>query len=302
MTRYSPLWQQGNAYPAGLDRSLFSALWPNGGGLLGAVLAAVANTMNVNIPPGTIAVPLQAGQGVALCTWDAAEVVTLGGSPPSGQTRIDLVVAQVRDNAIDGGPNNDFLFQVVPGVPAATAPAVPATPANALAIGQVTVPGAAANLNGATVTDLRPYGTRPAGRCFYTAQGGLVQGWNQVGGGATAAWLVNGMTFSPTGPFGFIVPRPGMYLACGNIVVGNINNAGVLLAAPFVNGNRVGQGSAGINPLGAAGGAYAGFAEVMACNAGDKITAGMYWNGGGSAPAMSAGNINQNCLSAVLIA
>lgn len=154
MTRYSPLWQQANAYPAGLDRLLVAALWPRGGAT-GAALSAVANTMNVTIPPGTVAVPLQAGQGAALCAWDAAEVVTLAAAPPAGQTRIDLVIAQVRDNAIDGGPNNDFVFAVVTGVPAANNPAVPATPANAAALCQVTVPAAAANLNGATVTERR---------------------------------------------------------------------------------------------------------------------------------------------------
>ena len=172
MAKYPPLWNQALSYPAQLDRSLLSALWP-AGGASGAAPAAVANTMNVSIPPGSCAVPLQPGQGSALCHWDAPEVVAIGAAPPSGQSRVDLIVCQVRDNAIDGGPNNDFVFVAVAGTPAtmgaesrpgdedddepeAELQAVaPAVPQNSLAIAQVTVPGAAANLNGATITDLR---------------------------------------------------------------------------------------------------------------------------------------------------
>ena len=112
MARFEPLWQQAGSYAAQLDRMLLAALWPSGGVLGGAVTAAF-NTMNVNIAAGYAAVPLQAGQGGALCRWDAAEVVTLTASPPSGQSRIDLIVCQVRDNAIDAGANNDFIFAAV---------------------------------------------------------------------------------------------------------------------------------------------------------------------------------------------
>jgi hypothetical protein len=112
--------------------------------------------MNVSIPVGAMAVPMQAGQGSALCRWDAAEAVTLAAAPPAGQSRIDVVVCQVHDDALDGGGLNDFVFAVVQGAPAAANPVVPATPANAAAMCTVTVPGAVANLNTATVTDQRP--------------------------------------------------------------------------------------------------------------------------------------------------
>lgn len=157
MALYPPIWQQLNSYPAQRDRmGLLASLWPNGGAV-GAAPSAIAGTLTVNIPPGTIAVPLQAGQGVALCTWDAAVTSpALQAGPAAGNTRIDLVVAQVRDNTIDGGANNDFLFSVVTGTPAATNPAVPPVPTNAAAVCQVLVPATVANLNTATVTDVRP--------------------------------------------------------------------------------------------------------------------------------------------------
>jgi hypothetical protein len=151
MTRYAPLYQQADTYTATLDRSLIGAVWPTGG-LQGGVVTTVTGTMNVNIASGQVAVPMQAGQGSALCWWDATEVVTLTAAPPTGQSRIDVIVAQVRDNQLDAGSNNDFLFQAVAGTATTGTPAVPATPVRAYAIAQVLVPGNVTNLNTATVT------------------------------------------------------------------------------------------------------------------------------------------------------
>jgi hypothetical protein len=155
MTRFAPLWQQAGSYSASVDRALMGALWPTGGAV-GGVVTAVASTMQVQIAPGTVAVPLQAGQSTALCRWDANEFVTLTAAPSSGQSRIDVIIAQVRDNALDAGANNDFIFSAVTGTPATTGSQVaPAVPTNAAAVAQVTVPGAVANLSTATFTDRR---------------------------------------------------------------------------------------------------------------------------------------------------
>jgi hypothetical protein len=82
--------------------------------------------------------------------------VTLAAAPPAGQSRIDLIICQVRDNVLDAGPNNDFIFTSVTGTATSGTPAVPATPTNAIAVNQVLVPGNVTNLNTATITDLRP--------------------------------------------------------------------------------------------------------------------------------------------------
>jgi hypothetical protein len=111
--------------------------------------------MNVSIPPGRAAVALQAGANTALCAWDAAEVVTSPAAPASGNSRIDVVILQVRDPQLDAGVNNDFLFQLLAGAPTTGTPVAPTVPANAMAICSYTVPGAAANLNGVTVNDAR---------------------------------------------------------------------------------------------------------------------------------------------------
>jgi hypothetical protein len=156
MTRYTPLWQQGGTYPAAVDRGLIGTLWPASGSTGGAA-TTVVNTMNVSVAAGTAAVAMAAAVNLSeLCRWDAAEVVTLSAAPPSGSSRIDLVVLQVRDNAIDSGGNNDFVFQAIAGAVATPGPgAVPVVPNNAYPICQLTVPGGAANLNGVTVTDRR---------------------------------------------------------------------------------------------------------------------------------------------------
>jgi hypothetical protein len=150
------LWQQAGTYPAGTDRGLLSTLWPASGSTGGAV-TTVANTMTTSVAPGTAAVALTtAGALTQLCRWDAAEVVTHAAAPPAGSSRIDLVVLQVRDNTLDAGGNNDFIFQAIAGAGGTPGPgAAPAVPTNAYAMGQLTVPGGAANLNGVTVVDRR---------------------------------------------------------------------------------------------------------------------------------------------------
>jgi hypothetical protein len=162
MARSLPLWQQSGTYPARLDRQLMAALWPNGGAT-GGTATVQNNTMSVSVAAGLAAVTLAAPNGAALCVWDAPEVVTLAAAPGSGTSRIDLIVAQVRDAAIDAGANNDFVIQAVTGV-ASASPVAPNVPANAKALWSVTVPGAAANLNTAVLADLRtaPLGTSPA--------------------------------------------------------------------------------------------------------------------------------------------
>jgi hypothetical protein len=155
MTRLAPLWQQNSTYPAATDRVLLNTLWPAAGST-GGVASLVAGTMNVSVAPGVAAVPMSAGsQYSELCRWDAAEVVTLAAGPPAGQTRIDLVVVQVRDAVIDAGSNNDFVMAAVTGNPSSGTPAAPAVPANAYPICQVLVPAQALNLNAATITTRR---------------------------------------------------------------------------------------------------------------------------------------------------
>ena len=99
MTKYQPLWQQAGSYAASVDRGLLGTLWP-AGGVTGAAVAAVANTMQVQAAPGTVAVPMQAGQGTELCRWDAAAdstvTLTVGRDPTSVADMLGAMQADIR--------------------------------------------------------------------------------------------------------------------------------------------------------------------------------------------------------------
>jgi hypothetical protein len=190
MTRLNPLWQQAGNYDAITDRQLVAALWP-AGGASGPPVNVAANTMNVNIPAGLCAVAMQsASQGSALCRWDANESLTIAAAPPTGQSRIDLVVCQVRDAAIVGGSDNDFVFVDVIGTPAVANPVPPAVPANSFALCRITVPGAVANLNTATLVDVRT-GLVPAQLPVVAQYAPATQATYTIGGGATAIDATN---------------------------------------------------------------------------------------------------------------
>jgi hypothetical protein len=216
MARKPPLWQAALTYPAQVDRSLLASLWPQGG-VSGGVVTAVNNTMTVSVAPGSAAVPLATGQGDALCSWDAPEIVTIAAAPGSGTSRIDLVVAQVRDPDLDGGANNDFVMAAVTGTPAASNPAVPATPANALVLYQITVPGAAANLNTATLTDMRGLRLSLPGMYGYAENS------------ADQAMPNNGLPSNVTGlTMTFALPAPRRVLVAANVMVQHDGSANAM--------------------------------------------------------------------------
>jgi hypothetical protein len=305
MTRYAVLWQQGGSYAASVDRGLLSTLWPSGG-VTGGAVTAVANTMTVSVAPGVVAVPLQAGQGVALCRWDAAEVVTLAAAPGSGQSRIDVIVAQVRDNALDSGGNNDFVFTSVTGTPATTGSQVaPATPTNAYALAQVTVPGAVANLNTATITTvaggLGGQMQGPAGRAHGTAATSMANNTNTTVTLGASDFLRGGMRLAGNG---LVVPLSGLYLVTAN-VSWNSNNSATFSITIYRNGGQTVNG-AGVaftgNPQTISGGGVwnQNYTDHLVCAAGDTLTISGFQNAGG--PINSGGfNPALNWLAAALL-
>jgi hypothetical protein len=266
MTRFAPLWQQANSYPATLDRSLISTIYPNGG-IVSGQASAVANTMNVSIAPGTLVVPLQSGQGAALCRWDAGEVVTLPASPPSGQSRIDLVIAQVRDNALDAGANNDFIFTSVTGTAVVSGPVAPALPTNAFAVATVLVPGAVANLNTATLTRVAPqlhlddaYHARVYRQSAFTI------------GAAGAAINFDGVERDPLGLWvpaaqGFVVPVGGIWLVVAHLTATPVSGGtiSVSIRRQAITGQISGAHASSANTVTAVA------VEPVFCNAGDTI-------------------------------
>ena len=247
MTRFAPLWQQAGSFPAGLDRQLLGALWPFGGQGTGVAVTTVLNTMNVSISPGAVAVPLQAGQGAALCRWDAAEVVTLAAAPASGNSRLDLIICQVRDNALDAGPNNDFIFSAVTGTPSTGFPSIPVTPANAYALAYVLVSGAVANLNTASIQrfggNLAPAKGVLANPMVTVNQSGITSQVDVTGLTATI-WTLQGQRLKisagcayisapvpPSDQYGFYILEDGVTCQVG-LCMGGASPAPVIIRSP----------------------------------------------------------------------
>jgi hypothetical protein len=116
-----------------------------------------ASGMTVNIDPGNAAVPSANSSGSTLCVSDAQEQVALPAAPASGSNRYDLIIIRPRGTDLDGGVNNDFIFDYVTGDEAAS-PAVPATPAGTLALATIYETGGSAAITPANVIDARPSG------------------------------------------------------------------------------------------------------------------------------------------------
>jgi hypothetical protein len=172
VTRHTPNWLQQGSYSGAYDRDVLGALWPAPASSGCAV--TTSSGMVLNVASGRVAVPTQNNTGSTLCSSDAVEQVTITAAPPSGQNRYDLVICRPRGNDLDGGTNNDFIFDVVAGTPAAT-PTIPATPAGTVVLAQVYVPGGSAAVTQANIADVRPGGLTPGAASVARVNGRIRQ-------------------------------------------------------------------------------------------------------------------------------
>lgn len=162
MTLYPPIFQQNDSYSALLLRQFVDAVVPNGGVLRGTDLvvsqrAAGAN-MSVDVSPGhCIVVGGDApNQGKYFCWSDAVENVPLATAPGTGQSRKDLIVANVRDSTVIGGSFDDWQPLPVTGTPAATGSEVaPTPPPSSFVLAQIQVGPTVASITNTNITDLR---------------------------------------------------------------------------------------------------------------------------------------------------
>lgn len=195
MTLESPLWEQALPYSARLDRSLIAALLAEG--VLGAGDLAVTQrgagaNLSVDVAAGSAAIvgDDQANQGTYLVK-NTAVVNLVIGAPPGANSRIDLIVAQVRDANVTG-VNNDWTLSVIAGV-AAGAPVAPAVPNTAIALAQVLVATGTAAITNAMITDRRSLARRsgeaPAGELTMSAAAAIPTGWLECNGAAVSRTL-----------------------------------------------------------------------------------------------------------------
>jgi microcystin-dependent protein len=161
MTRHTQLWIQAATYPASLDRQLIGAVW-QGAASRGCRLSAAGGTV-VAIEPGIVIVPSANNTGSSMCVSDAVENLDLGLAPAAGLVRVDLVICRPRATDLDGGVNNDWIFDKVVGAEVPSNPVIPAAPAGTVALGYANRPGGSAAIVAADVVDRRPGGVPVSG-------------------------------------------------------------------------------------------------------------------------------------------
>jgi hypothetical protein len=76
------------------------------------------------------------------------------GAAPGSDSRIDLIVARVRDAAVTGGVSSDWVIEAIPGAVAAS-PVAPAVPNTAIPLAQVLVAAGTASITAGMITDRR---------------------------------------------------------------------------------------------------------------------------------------------------
>lgn len=121
------------------------------------VTAQGSPNMSVSVAVGTAFI-LQDGNahaGTGSFYNDAALTVNLTAAHAT-LPRIDLIIAQMRDNTEDGSGQNDWQITKVDGTPNAS-PTVPAIPAGSLVLAQVAVAAADTTITNADITDRRVY-------------------------------------------------------------------------------------------------------------------------------------------------
>lgn len=160
MTRYAPLHQQNLGYSATLDRQLIDVVFASPGTIAGTDLAVTQRgagaNMSVDVAAGRCVVTGTdaTGQGKYLCWSDAVTNVTIATAPGTGLSRIDLIVAQVRDGNQNAGPNNDWIITAIAGT-ASSSPSAPSAPPSSFVLAHVAVGANVTSIVTANITDNR---------------------------------------------------------------------------------------------------------------------------------------------------
>lgn len=159
MTLEPPLWMQNTDYDASEDRKIMMAFARPG--VIGTNELKVTQrgagaNMSVDVAAGYVLIDYAtASRGKALCYNTAAYNVAISAAPGGGNSRYDLIVAELTDTQYGDGADA-WTLSVVAGTPSAT-PSVPATPAGAVALAEVFVGTSVSSITTANCADVRPY-------------------------------------------------------------------------------------------------------------------------------------------------
>jgi len=161
VTFADPIFEQNLSYSATEVRALPAAIFRGGiisAGDLKVVQRAAGTNMSVDVAAGVAAIPGTdaVGQGTYICTSTAVENLSIGAAPSAGNTRLDLIIAEVRDADVNAGANNDWQLRVVAGTPAST-PTEPSLPVSAIPLALVTVASGTAAVTNAMIANRRTF-------------------------------------------------------------------------------------------------------------------------------------------------
>jgi hypothetical protein len=168
MTLHSPLWQQPLDYAAVEDRQLIAAAIGDAG-VVGAPSLAVTQraagaNMTVDVAPGRAVI---AGVAGSYHVWsDDVENLAIAAAPSSGNGRIDLVYAQVRDaQATGSGSHQDWILGVVTGTPSGS-PTAPTLPTHSIELARITLTDATTSITDGIITSSRTHSASLADRVW----------------------------------------------------------------------------------------------------------------------------------------
>lgn len=166
--RNPPAWLAGGTYAPDNDRWVIAGLTQ----MLGEEEGVVSNGLEPGVASGTMVTAIKAGhafikgdnnahQGTYHVYNDAS--VTIPHDPSSSsQRRIDLVVAEILDDAFIGGGTRAWRLRAVKGAETSGTAVVPATPASAIPLAEITIDPAVTTISLAKIKDVRvPVNTPP---------------------------------------------------------------------------------------------------------------------------------------------
>ena len=208
-----PSWLQNGVHPAENDRLTTQAIWATTGIIAPTSLAITANSpanMSVNVAVGWAAIVgnFTSNMGTYVLYNDAPVNLLITTADPVNP-RIDRVVVTIQDSYY-AGVNDDVIFQVITGTPAAI-PVAPATPVNSLSLATVAVGAAVGSVVTGNITDTRVSVTTnlPIGDITSVTAGTGLTGGGTVGAvtlsiDSTATISANDFTVNKTNGIGSV--------------------------------------------------------------------------------------------------
>lgn len=264
----TPLWIQQGQFSSQLDRLLISTVMRHGipdspddpSPVIPSVddLRCTPNPgrLAIDIAPGTAVIggTDQVRQGNYLCRSTSVETVDLDPRPASGQTRRDLIYAQVMDSSAGVGGFDGWKLDKVTGVPTGATPIVPAGPPSSMGLANVLVTASGgATVTQAEITDMR----RRSTSTVRERQSGIVSAVAAVG---TSGTVGNTPLVIPGMQCSFTALAGRAYVCKLRALVQRQSNAGQMVLSwpvpggitPLPSGNQILEywtASLGVNAL-----------------------------------------------------